>query len=492
MRCKLRLIVTLLCFASSCSAQDIEVKKFKLLENDRTALMHPRKDINGELCGLVKIVQKERGLVFQGNIIGDVSDMGNEYHVYLTKGCKRINVKHRNFLPKTIVFSDYGVSKIESGKSYLLELKTDDYKSETLSSKKGTVVFSLNPTNADLYIDNRLVDREETGIYSLTLPQGYHYYSVRNEKLSVDNRQVKVGKNISKIDVNLTNYYATIAITCSVNDADILVNGKMVGSEKWKGVVPPGSLLVEVKKPGYQTLSKTFTLNENDSVSINFPDMKMLSGNLTVESFPDSSLVSVDGKNVGFTPLTIHQLSVGAHEISIEKPYYKKYVEQITIADGQNLTIRGTLLFLNKFSEVWVKANEGDCKSQYLLAQSFHLMPYPSDYWGEKVSPAPHKAVYWYKKSAEGGYAEAQSYLAYLYLSGELGVEQNNDLFYKWARKAAEQNDKWGCYYVGYAYLMGRGVNEKNTKEAVFWLRKAAIIGNLIYADELLRKIGYE
>ena len=65
------------------SAQDIEVKKFELLEKDKTAVTSPRKDINGTLCGLVKVLVKEKDLSFQGNIIGEVEGTGTEYYVYL-------------------------------------------------------------------------------------------------------------------------------------------------------------------------------------------------------------------------------------------------------------------------------------------------------------------------------------------------------------------------------------------------------------------------
>ena len=39
---------------SSCS-QDIEVKKFEPMAKDQTAVTSPRKDINGNICGLVKV-----------------------------------------------------------------------------------------------------------------------------------------------------------------------------------------------------------------------------------------------------------------------------------------------------------------------------------------------------------------------------------------------------------------------------------------------------
>ncbi|MBO4464648.1 MAG: hypothetical protein J5797_10720 [Prevotella sp.] len=42
-------------------AQDIEVKKFEPLEKDQTAVLSARKDLNGNTCGLVKVLLKEPG-----------------------------------------------------------------------------------------------------------------------------------------------------------------------------------------------------------------------------------------------------------------------------------------------------------------------------------------------------------------------------------------------------------------------------------------------
>lgn len=36
-------------------AQDIEVKKFEPMAKDQTATLSPRQDINGTVCGLVKV-----------------------------------------------------------------------------------------------------------------------------------------------------------------------------------------------------------------------------------------------------------------------------------------------------------------------------------------------------------------------------------------------------------------------------------------------------
>ena len=69
-------------------AQDIEVKKFEPMVKDQTALLNPRKDINGTVCGLVKVQLKELGAEFEGNVMGDVQFTGSEYLVYLPNGTK--------------------------------------------------------------------------------------------------------------------------------------------------------------------------------------------------------------------------------------------------------------------------------------------------------------------------------------------------------------------------------------------------------------------
>ena len=92
----MRIIVIFLSlfFVNGISAQDIEVKKFVPMAKDQTAALSPRKDINGTVCGLVKVQLKEAGAEFEGNVMGDVEFTGSEYLVYLPNGTKRLGIKH--------------------------------------------------------------------------------------------------------------------------------------------------------------------------------------------------------------------------------------------------------------------------------------------------------------------------------------------------------------------------------------------------------------
>ena len=83
-------------------AQDIEVKSFKQVEASADAFA--RKDINGVICGLVRVQLKEKNAQFEGNIIGDVTFRNGEYWVYMPKGSKRIETSTQTFcqLPSSL------------------------------------------------------------------------------------------------------------------------------------------------------------------------------------------------------------------------------------------------------------------------------------------------------------------------------------------------------------------------------------------------------
>ena len=486
-----KLLVLMLLIPVWVYAQDIEVKKFETMEKDQTALLNPRKDINGITCGLVKVNLKESGLTFQGNIVGEVESSGTDYYVYLARGCKRINIKHPDYMPTTVVFSDYGISKIESGKTYYLELKAKKVRLTNTSKKKGLLVINLIPSDAELYIDDNLIPKESGGVYTLNISQGNHYYSVKYGDFSINNRIATVSKKPNMLDVNLTEFFASVSVNCSRSNAEIYINDVKKGEGYWKGYVPPGNIVVEVRKKGYHPQSRSMQISENDNVSLDFRNFKMLSGRLYVSYKPDSSNVYVDGLKMGVTPLKIDDISIGEHQLKVTNPYYKDYNEIISINEGQDLNISGQLDFRDSFSRIWVKAHEGDVSSQYQLAQCYmYDRSWISGWTRSMVNPK--QAVYWYEKAALQGSRSAQCMMSYFYMNGKY-VERDYNKSFRWAKQAADQEDSYGCYYLGFIYANGLGFPAKDEKQAVYWLRRSILLNkDNDDAKNLLKKLGYE
>ena len=485
------------------NAQDIEVKKFEPLEKDQTASLSPRKDINGVTCGLVKVLLKEPGAEFEGSVMGDVQFTGKEYLVYLPNGTKRLGIKHPDYLPTTIVFADYGTKKVVSGITYELKVKTNKKQAKVDNSKKGMAVFNIKPSNAMLLIDGQIADGSG-GAYTLSLPYGTHYYTVKLKDFSITNQAVKIDKNAKTIDLDLTEYFAKVTVSCNTRDASISVNNEQKGFGKWTGLIIPGKCTVEVSKDGYHTLSKSFELMDGDSINVDFAELKAITGTLRVENELDNCEVFLNGEKVGTTPWR-KELPIGEYKIEIRHNYYNPFIKSISISDGQELLIKEELsqTLLGKLNQY---ADNGHSRARRMLTDLYRYgsetilkYPYdvPSSSWNnlcyendsleigpdvlnfEKIEKNIMAEIKWAKvvvsenrDMCSSQWLGRESYhLMKCFLIGQ-GIKQDFSQSLYWAKVGAEEDyGEFLNLWVAWHYCYGRGV-EKDTRKALLWLKK--------------------
>ena len=524
----INIIVLLIC-AFTLYAQDIEVKKFESMEKDQTAALSPRKDINGVVCGLVKVLLKEPGAEFEGNVMGDVQFTGSEYLVYLPNGTKRLGIKHPDYLPTTIVFADYGTKRIASSTTYELKVKTNKKQAKVDNSKKGMAVFNIKPSNAMLLIDGQIADGSG-GAYILSLPYGTHYYTVKLKDFSITNQAVKIDKNAKTIDVDLTEYFVKVKVDCHDDDAEIIVNDESQGMGKWEGFLVPGECVVNIIKNGYHPLSKTMELMENDTINLHFPALKMISGFLKVNYLPNGSDVFVNGKKVGVTPLQ-KELPIGDYKVEVKRNGYLSYTTDVIIADGKEMFVNGEIE-PTQLHKLFMDAEGGDANAQYCLADFYmvgsdSLFRYEAywdyaehntvDYQKAKqerffIKKDISKGIEWLKKSYASFNSSSSKYnesdikyesetisyiLMTLYLKGD-GVKQDFTQSFYWANKIG----LWKSYWMAWHYYYGRGVN-RDVNMALSYLKQgwecttinkevlSAIGREVTMIREILDIIGY-
>jgi len=489
-------------------AQDIEVKKFEPLEKDQTAVTSPRKDINGNSCGLVKVALKEAGAEFEGNVMGDVQFTGSEYLVYLPNGTKRLGIKHPDYLPTTIVFADYGTKRVASSTTYELKVKTNKKKAKVDNSKKGMAVFNIKPSNAMLMIDGQIADGSG-GAYTLSLPYGTHYYTVKLKDFSLNNQVVHVDKNAKTINVDLTEFFAKVDVSCQTEDAEISVNGEQKGIGKWASMVAPGKYTIEVSKEGCHSQTRQIELRDNDTLNVDFTALKTITGSLRVDYEPAGSDVLLNGKKVGVTPLELKELPIGDYHLEIWKEYYVKEFFNVKIAEDQVWKENGRLK-LTKFGElvanelehkgmIWSLADyyrygscEGGRGAHYTCEEDTACVPFN-----------PVKAIYWYKRKLQEGDEDAREAL------GPCFNSSNDDavISFCWAKEAYKE---WGedakhwqmegdwkrlpYATLSWHYFYGIGC-EKNFEEAKKMMRWACLRDGRYYYpsyQQLIKEMGLD
>jgi hypothetical protein len=97
MRYILLLIMFLWMAVLTLDAQEIKVTSFKVLENDSSAIMFPRLDLNENKCSILKIKSKEKNLVFEGNVIGEPIYQDEEIWIYMPQRSSRILIRNGKY-----------------------------------------------------------------------------------------------------------------------------------------------------------------------------------------------------------------------------------------------------------------------------------------------------------------------------------------------------------------------------------------------------------
>ena len=117
-------------------------------------------------------------------------------------------------------------------------------------------------------------------------------------------------------------------------------------------------------------------------------------------------------------------------------------------------------------------ANEGNALAQFRLGDLY--------YHGHSVAEDENMAIYWWKKSAASGNAEAMYQIAHAYLFGGTAAKSVADPDREaaiWYFQAASAGHVEAAYTLGLLFLAGKGVVE-DRDEAIRWFRIASNKGH--------------
>ena len=137
-------------------ADEIRIKSFSMQMEPMTVEMQ-RKDNNGEVCALVKVIIPTAQATFEGNLIGRSDYKTSEYWCYLSPGSKQLKVKYPKCEPLMIDISDSNAKGIKGKTIYQLvisvikdmsagqETLTDSIMSKLRIEKYLTNISTVNP-----------------------------------------------------------------------------------------------------------------------------------------------------------------------------------------------------------------------------------------------------------------------------------------------------------------------------------------------------------
>ena len=130
----------------------------------------------------------------------------------------------------------------------------------------------------------------------------------------------------------------TLSVRPSPDSAVVFVDGSKVGMGRAQVPVSEGAHQVRATAHGYTAKAESLTVEggERRRVAI---DLSRDTGALRVTSTPTQAFVSVDGVQVGRTPLTTTQ-PAGSHMVVVEKSGYTAVERSVTVTKGAKDTLR--------------------------------------------------------------------------------------------------------------------------------------------------------
>lgn len=121
------LYVLILSITFSLPAQELKLESVAMEMNPQTVLMQ-RKDLNGQVCALVKVIMPGEKVVFEGSLIGDCPYKTSEYWCYLSPGTKSLKIKYPNLPPLLVDFTEYFGSGVKSNRIYNIVIRVPQSK----------------------------------------------------------------------------------------------------------------------------------------------------------------------------------------------------------------------------------------------------------------------------------------------------------------------------------------------------------------------------
>jgi uncharacterized protein (TIGR02145 family) len=333
------LALIILCTFTS-TGQNINVKSFRLLENDLDARVnHPKRDQNGEVCAIIKVVTTQTGFTFDVGSLGVVATepKAGEIWVYVPRGVQRITIGH----PQLGILRNYAFTlPIQSATVYEMELTIAEVEVVVREREIETqwLAISSTPTGANVFVEERLVG---TTPYTGQFPEGDYAYRIELPRYHPEAGKVTLKGKRETLTFNLRPRFGNISVTSSPeNGMMIYLNDENTGKTTPATLegVSSGNQTLKLMSQWYQPQAKTVTVNDNQTTTASFT-MEPAFANITVKTTPPADIL-INGTKKANSTYTDRMLT-GIYTLKAELDKHYPEERQLVVEAGktQNLSL---------------------------------------------------------------------------------------------------------------------------------------------------------
>jgi len=322
-------------------ADEFEVKSFKEITNDLSARTYQRKDVNDEICAIMKVRTDLDGLLFETNlgIEGDLVQKTGELWVYISPGEKQIRISKEGFilLPYNIPITIRGSTVYEMVLSFKGKiLRQAD---ENLSQ----ITFKLNEKDVFISRENLapIKINEKVAIFEIT--KGNQNFKFSKEGFE-DVTKIITVENDETIDIEMiagkseTSFKLPAIVTINSNPegCELYLNDRKVGLTPFTDELIAGEYTLLLKKKFYHSNLSKFTIEEGITKEIPTINLKPKFAFITIKTSPENANIYLNNMNIGKSPIIKRKIESESYTVKIEKELYHLKEETVDIKDGDD------------------------------------------------------------------------------------------------------------------------------------------------------------
>lgn len=319
------------------SAQQLSVKSFRKLPNDLDARVNePRKDQNGDVCAIIKVVTNQTGFSFDSGQIGIVKTVQKpgEIWVYVPFGAKRLTISHSNLG----ILRDYQIPlAIEKATVYELVLFSGSVRmevDETIISQ--WLIITPQPLDAMIYLNEKFV---KNGIYQAKLKPGKYSYRVEAPKYHTEAGMIEITDVRKELGVKLKPAFGYLSLTSEPESgANVIIDGEKSDQVTPCEKVPlsSGEHTVQVIKDNFQPSAQKVTIQDGKTVSLKLT-LTPNFAEVVIQSLQNAEIF-VDNESKG-KGVWQGRLGSGVHSLEARLERHRTAKKDIEVITGEDQKI---------------------------------------------------------------------------------------------------------------------------------------------------------
>ena len=275
---------------------------------------------------IIKTTPKSALVEINGTVVENSSEGASKL---LQPGVFQYSVTAQNFHPK----SGRGIMR---GEQIVLDVELEP------AFGYLAVLADKEYDGAQVYVDN-----SQRGVLPLTksivLMSGEHRVRIVKAMYKSQEMSVKITDgNTTNITPTLESNFSKVKLK-SADNAEIWVDNVKKGSGEWQGRLESGDHLVECRKKSHNTASYTLTVHAGEDVERTFESLEPICGMVDITSTPIGATITIDGVEVGKTPLMKSDVLVGRRTIVISKEGYNSNTEVVDVVQGKVVSVKSSL-----------------------------------------------------------------------------------------------------------------------------------------------------